>query len=72
MLIVHATSDLIAFSIQVKHFNIVDFSEAQALHLRAREKGKGREQRRLLELSSQKFEKAPLLPLLTCLPWQCN
>jgi hypothetical protein len=42
---------------QVKHFNIVDFSEAQALHLRAREKGKGREQMRLLELSSQKFEK---------------
>jgi len=45
----------------VKHFNIVDFSEAQALHLRALEKGKGSEQKRLLELSSQKFEKVRLL-----------
>lgn len=37
--------------------NIVDYSEAYALHLRALEKGKGRERMRLLELAAAKFTK---------------
>lgn len=37
--------------------NIVDYSEAYALHLQAMSKAKGRERMRLLQLAAQKFEK---------------
>lgn len=37
--------------------NIVDYSEAYALHLQALNKAKGRERMRLLQLAAMKFDK---------------